>query len=79
MRRAMPRRHECVLAPAEPRHKGKAVSLYRAAKAVSVAGAATVVALGVILASGAIGAPTATHGLLAPPVLPLPGNPGYPP
>ena len=55
------------------------MSLYRAAKAVSVAGATTVVALSVILASGAIGAPTVTHGLPAAPVLPLPGQPGYPP
>ena len=79
LRRAKTSHGERLLAPVGPRHGGELMSLYRAAKAVSVAGATSVVALSVVLASGAIGAPTVTHGLLAAPVLPLPGTPGYPP
>jgi hypothetical protein len=62
---------------------GKALRVRRAVKATSVAGAASVVLLIVLLASGAAGAPVAAGGRIAAapsaPVLPVPGNPGFPP
>jgi Lysyl oxidase len=71
---------------------GKGTSVDRALKAISVAGAVSVVVLSVLLASGATGATTAKRGTGAPadgtavvagtpkaPVLPLPGQPGFPP
>ena len=60
---------------------GKAMWMDRAAKAIGVAGAASVVLISVLLAPGATGASTTGASAAASkiPVLPLPGKPGYPP